>query len=54
MAVCRHKTCMCEVQADGEYCSDACRDIAQEEPCICGHGTCAGIMGGGVNAEALP
>ncbi len=40
MAVCRHKTCMREVKADGE--------------CVCGHGACAGIMGAGVNPEALP
>ena len=54
MAPCRHQTCKCVVKVEGEYCSEACADIAQEEPCICGHGECAGIMGAGVNPEALP
>jgi hypothetical protein len=54
MAPCRHQRCRCEVQTEGQYCSEACQDIAQEEPCMCGHGVCPGIMGAGVNPEALP
>lgn len=53
MAACRHQRCRCTVKKDGDYCSEACQDIAQEQPCICGHGECEGVMSPEVNRQAL-
>jgi hypothetical protein len=53
MAKCRHSDCGCQVKTEGEVCSEACADIAQDQPCICGHGNCQGVMGSNVNKDAF-
>ena len=53
MAICHHSNCRCEVPNDGEFCSEGCRDLALEQPCICGHAHCAGVMNPEVDKAAL-
>lgn len=42
---CRHETCSCAVPEHAEYCSDYCRDHADEPDlvCECGHPDCEAV-----------
>ncbi len=41
---CANPACSCRVGHAGDYCSDACRDNAENDdpkaPCMCGHADC--------------
>lgn len=41
---CSHEMCQCAVQEETEYCSDHCRDAADQDmveiSCDCGHAGC--------------
>jgi len=42
---CAHDACSCRAHGDGAYCSDHCRDAADQDiveiRCDCGHDGCA-------------
>jgi len=42
---CEHEGCGCAVTGDNDYCSDHCRDAADQDmveiACDCGHDGCA-------------
>jgi hypothetical protein len=42
---CGHDGCLCRAAADSEYCSDHCRDAADQDmieiSCDCGHPGCS-------------
>lgn len=44
---CTHQPCTCQVTYDGDFCSDACRNVsaAVPGPCPCDHPTCEGNKG---------
>jgi hypothetical protein len=46
-ATCRHDACHCEVAEAGKFCSDYCREAADDpagQACQCGHLSCEAAM----------
>lgn len=51
MPVCACQACTCDVQNEGDFCSQTCRDCDENaEVCLCEHDDCAG---GEVEEELL-
>jgi hypothetical protein len=42
---CKHDACVCMTTNDSEYCSDHCKEAAEQDiieiKCDCGHGGCS-------------
>ena len=45
IGVCNHETCKCPITDEGRFCSDQCKEAAENEEvpgtmCGCGHESC--------------